>query len=168
MKILILGPSACGKTTLAHKIEDKFHISRIEIDDIVLQNEDESERKKALELFLKNNEDWIIDDLGRSLYYKCWDDADIILFIDIKKSVVKFRQIKRYILRKLHIQKNNKDNTLKTLISGLKMDDYYYKEVMPNKKNKLKDYSNKTFYLNSVKQNDLNYIFSLIDNKTNR
>lgn len=164
MKILILGPSACGKTTLAKKIENKYNIPRIEIDDIVLQYEEDYERQKALDIFLENNTEWIIDDLGRSLYYKCWDEADIILFIDIPKSIVKFRQIKRYILRKLHIQKNNKDNNLKTLCFGLKMDNNYYKEVMPKKKKKLEEYPDKVFYINKAKQKDLDYIFNLVEN----
>lgn len=48
----ILRPSACGKTTLSKKIENKYNVSRIEIDDIVLKYKNEDNRKNLWNLFL--------------------------------------------------------------------------------------------------------------------
>ena len=136
MKIHIIGGSGSVKTYLANNLANEHNIMHYDLDDIMWDNNSDTygvkrsleERKKLLNQILEN-ENWIIE----GVYYKwckqCFADADKIYLLNVPRYKYRFRTIKRFILRKLNIEKGKKE-TLKSLVELLKWADKYQKEDM--------------------------------------
>ncbi|MBR1477051.1 MAG: DNA topology modulation protein FlaR [Lachnospiraceae bacterium] len=149
MKIHIIGGSGSGKTYLANKLANEHNIMHYDLDDIMWDNNSDTygvkrsleERKKLLNQILEN-ENWIIE----GVYYKwckqCFADADKIYLLNVPRYKYRFRIIKRFILRKLNIEKGKKE-TLKSLVELLKWADNYQKEDMIEIRKLLETYSEK-------------------------
>lgn len=153
MKIHIIGGSGSGKTFLAKKYSKEYNIPHYDLDDVMWDNKSDmygvkrslDERKKILNQILEN-EDWIIE----GVYYKwckeCFASADKIYLLNVPRYKYRFRIIKRFVLRKLKIEKGNrKKETLKSLIDLLKWADNYQKEDMVEIRKLLEPYSEKVF-----------------------
>ena len=92
------------------------------------KNRDMEERKKLLDEILQND-DWIIE----GLYYKwckqCFADADKIYLLNVPRYKYRYRIIRRFIRRKLGVERGKKE-TLKSLCSLLKWADEYQEKDM--------------------------------------
>ncbi len=143
MRIYILGSPGSGKTTIARKISKEYGIARYGLD-----NKDV--RDKLLnEIILKK--DWIIE----GVYCFQWIDeslnrADLIFYLTTPWKVQKNRIIRRFLKRKLGIDKTEKginDDTLESVINLLKWTKIYTKKDSLKMKENLASYKEKLYYV---------------------
>lgn len=84
-KIAIIGAPGTGKTTLANKLSEIFHIKATHIDGLHhLENwqiRDKSERDKMI-LDVVEKEEWIIDGTYKSTLKARLEKADLIIWLD--------------------------------------------------------------------------------------
>lgn len=99
-KIAIVGAPGTGKTTLANKLSEIFHIEATHIDGLHhLKNwqiRDKSERDKMILNIVKKNE-WIIDGTYKSTLKNRFEVADLIIWLDFST----FNQLKGIVSRYL-------------------------------------------------------------------
>lgn len=136
MKIHIIGGSGSGKTFLENKLSKEYGIEHYDLDDLQWDNAAKSygvkrnadERRAMLQDILKKDQ-WIIE----GVYYKwckqCFADADEIYLLQVPKRVYTYRIIKRFIKRKLRLEKGKKES-LKSLVDLIKWADSYEKNDM--------------------------------------
>ena len=149
MKIHIIGGSGSGKTFLAEKLSKEHNLPHYDLDDIMWDNQsdtygvkrDMEERKKLLDEILQND-DWIIE----GVYYKwckqCFADADKIYLLNVPRYKYRYRIMRRFIRRKLGIERGKKE-TFKSLCNLLKWADEYQEKDMAEIKKMLAPYSDK-------------------------
>jgi adenylate kinase family enzyme len=149
MKIHIIGGSGSGKTYLANKLSKEYNIEHYDLDNLQWDNKAEfygvkrnpDERRKMLQdILAKDN--WIIE----GVYYKwckqCFAEADKIYLLEVPEHVYKYRIIKRFIKRKLGIEKGKKE-TLKSLKDLLKWTKSYQENDIVEIKKILEPYNDK-------------------------
>ena len=127
MKLFIIGPAGSGKSTLAKKISLVTKIGSINLDDIFWKNDvnsfgnirHENERNMMLDNILKSRS-WILEGAYVEWPRKGMEEADQIIYIDLPLKTTSYRIIKRFIKRKLRIEKSNKKETLKNVRELLK------------------------------------------------
>ncbi|MGN1298885.1 MAG: AAA family ATPase [Candidatus Scatovivens sp.] len=154
MKILIIGPVASGKSTLAKKLSNELNTKYYEIDSVVHDDENNIKRDITSQLAIINNidksNDWIIEGTLRKHLNILLEKAEKIIYIDIPLHIRKKRIIFRYLKQKIRLEKCSYKPSL---IMLKKMFEWTY-EFEKNKKdfdNKLNKYENKIEILNSVK-----------------
>lgn len=149
MKIHIIGGSGSGKSYLANRLSREYGIPHYDLDELFWDNKAETygtkrnpeERDALLEEILKNN-NWIIEGVFYAWCLQCFSDADQIYVLNIPRYKYRFRIIRRFIRRKLHLEKGKKE-TLKSLRDLLKWADKYQKENMVEIRKVLEPYSYK-------------------------
>lgn len=149
MKIHIIGGSGSGKSYLADKLSKEYGIEHYDLDDLqwdnnantygVKRNPDE---RGALLKDILNKKQWIIEGVYYGWCQQCFADADKIYLLEVPRYKYRYRIIKRFIKRKLGIQKGKKE-TIKSLIELLKWADSYNKKNMVEIKKILEPYSDK-------------------------
>ena len=151
MKIYILGSVGSGKTTLARKLSSDLNISYYELDNVVYEYNPNGDRKRTEEeinyLFkeILNQDNWIIENVGRSYFDKGYEEADTIIYLKLKRLTLYKRVILRWIKQNLKIEKT----TYKTDLQMLKqMLIWVEKELNDSKLNKLEKYMDKVVILN--------------------
>ncbi|SHK21900.1 AAA family ATPase [Hespellia stercorisuis] len=149
MKIHIIGGSGSGKTYLANRLSEEYNIGHYDLDDLLWDNKADSygvkrntdERYAMLQEIL-NKDNWIIE----GVYYKwckqCFADADRIFLLEVPRHTYRYRIIKRFIRRKLGLEKGKKE-TLKSLKDLLKWADSYSANDMTEIKKLVEPYENK-------------------------
>ena len=154
MKIHIIGCSGSGKTYLSKALAEKHGIPHFDLDDIQWDNSGAygvkrppEERAELLDELLKN-EDWIIEGVYYAWVGQCFKDADVVYVLDTPKRVYKYRIIKRFIKRKLGLEKGKKE-TLKSVRALLKWTDTFQNVNMKEIKKILEKYTAKTVWLTS-------------------
>lgn len=148
MKIYIVGPVGSGKTTFAKKLSNALDIPYYELDNICWKPNGDGKRneKEVNKLFSKilSCRNWIIENVG-SDFEKGFEQADIIIYLNISRLIVHKRIIIRGIKRFFGIEKSPFKNNIRTLINELKWAD---KELnSKNKLNKVKSYGKKLVIL---------------------
>ncbi len=149
MKIHIIGGSGSGKSYLAEILSKKHNIPHYDLDDLQWDNNSETygtkrspeERKELLENILQKDV-WIIEGVYYAWCQQCFEDADKIYLLKVPRYKYRYRIIRRFIRRKLGIEKGKKE-TFKSLHDLLKWADKYQKENMIEIKEILKRYSEK-------------------------
>ena len=124
MRLFIIGAAGSGKTTLAREIGNQLNIKPVSLDDIFWDNtlnaygnkRNEIERDKLLDEEI-NKSAWIIEGAYISWPLKAMKYADKIIYINTPKYIINYRIWKRFINRKLGIEKRNKKETLKGIIA---------------------------------------------------
>lgn len=163
MKIHIIGCSGSGKTFLAKKLSDKYHIPHFDLDDIQWDNNAnfygvKCPLEKKIEMLQKvcTNKDWIIEGVYYAWVQQSFEEADIIYVLDSPLFLCKVRIIWRFLKRKLGLEKGNKES-LKSLYNLLRWTNAFQKKNMPEIKIVMEKYEEKVVYLKSskeVKRND--------------
>lgn len=152
MKVHIIGGSGSGKSFLAERLSKEYGIPHYDLDDI--QWDDTSsygvkrnpeERRILLEKILEN-EDWIIEGVYYAWCQQCFEEADKIYLLNVPRYKYRFRIIRRFIRRKLGIEKGKKE-TFKSVLNLLKWADKYQKENMIEIRKILEQYSEKVIEL---------------------
>ena len=149
MKIHIIGGPGSGTTYLAKQLSTEIGISHYDLDDLQWDNtqnnygtkRDPIERDALLSEILKNK-DWIIEGVYYAWCSQCFADADKIYLLEVPRRIYRFRIIRRFIRRKLGMEKGRRE-TLKSLRALLKWADKYQKENLVAIKEILKAYPEK-------------------------
>lgn len=160
MKIRIIGCSGSGKTYLAKRLSEKFHIPNFDLDDIQWDNSQNSygvkmpiEKRNEMLNDILQQPDWIIDGVYYAWVLKSFEDADVIYVLDIPKRVYKFRIIKRFIKRKIGFEKGKKES-IKSVYKLLKWTNTYQNINMKEIVKILELYKEKVVYIKNKKEID--------------
>ena len=158
MKIHIIGCSGTGKTYLANALSKKHNISHYDLDDIYWDNTSScygvkrpAEERAALLSDILKNDSWIIEGVYYSWCGEIFEKADVIYFLDTPKLVYKWRIVRRFIKRKLGIEKGDKE-LLKSVVNLLKWTDKFQKVNRKEIENTLAGYEDKTVWVRSKKE----------------
>lgn len=148
MKLLIVGPVACGKTYLAKEISKRFNIKHFEIDSIV--HDDLNNRKrsnKEQESIIKNinneNKEWIIEGTLRKNLYNLLEITEKVIYLDIPISIRRKRILLRFIKQNLGIEKCNYKPNFKMLkmmykwTNDFEKDKLEFEKILEKYKNKI-------------------------------
>jgi len=127
MRLFIIGAAGSGKTTLSKEIGNQLNIKPVNLDDIFWDNtlnaygikRNEIERDKLLDEEI-NKSSWIIEGAYISWPLKAMKYSDRIIYVNTPKIIINFRIWKRFINRKLGIEKRTKKETLKGIIALIK------------------------------------------------
>lgn len=149
MKIHIIGGPGSGKSFLAEKLSKELGISRFDLDDLQWDNKSASygvkrspdERDRLLNDVLSHN-DWIIEGVYYAWCQQCFADADRIYVLNVPRYKYRYRIIRRFVRRKLGLEKGKKEN-LKSLRELLKWADKYQKVNLVEIRKLLIPYSGK-------------------------
>ena len=149
MKIHIIGGPGSGKTFLAGKLSRQYGIPHYDLDDIMWDNSSGSygtkrnpeERDELLSKVLEND-DWIIEGVYYSWCGRCFEDADRIILLEVPRRTYRSRIIRRFLRRKLHLEKGKKE-TLRSLSALLKWADKFQQTNLVEIKRILRSYPSK-------------------------
>lgn len=150
-KIYILGSVGSGKTTLAKKLSKDLDVNHYELDNVVWKYNPNGDIRRTeeeiKEIFSKilEQDNWIIENVGRNYFDKGYDLADTIIYLKLSRLTLYKRVILRWIKQNLKIEKT----TYKTDFQMLKqMLMWVDKEINDSKLNKLELYMDKVTILN--------------------
>ena len=109
MKILVLGPVASGKTTIARKLIEETNLPEFSIDYIVHDDEEnrvrtEEEQRKIINDIIKQNKEWIIEGMPRTHLEVLASAATTILYLDVEKKELRRRLFFRIWKNRLGIE----------------------------------------------------------------
>lgn len=156
-KILILGPTGSGKTTSANEIAKLLGVTAIALDDLFWDNQGNNWAKKrdeqARDLLLAqilSRPIWVIEGVYDKWLPDAFDQANVIVLLQMSRAVRWWRIIKRYIKQKTGYCTGKRDN-LRSLINLLKWDIQYERDNLVRIKEKLKraDLAIKTRYIST-------------------
>ncbi len=157
MKIHIMGGSGTGKSYIAERLSKKYNIPHYDLDNFFWDNSANQygmkmpvdKRTKMLnDVVVKDN--WIIEGVYYSWLTESFERADYIFILETPKLIYKFRIIKRFIKRKLGLERAKKE-TLKSLKNLLRWTDKFQQVNMPEILFVLEKYQEKTVILKSKK-----------------
>lgn len=159
-KIYIIGPVGSGKTTLAKRLSHELKTAYYELDNVVWEYHPNGDTKRSEEEIQKifceilENDNWIIENVGKSLFDKGFDEADTIIYLNISKSVLYIRVLIRWIKQNLGMElaRYKPDlNMLRQMFLWIK------DNQKSSKLNKLKNYEKKLIILNERTMNKYRY-----------
>ena len=153
MKIRIIGCSGSGKTYLAKRLSKKYNIPNFDLDDIQWDNSQNSygvkmpiEKRDQMLNDILQHSDWIIDGVYYAWVQKSFEDADVIYVLDMPKWLYRFRIIKRFIRRRVGLEKGKKE-TLKSVYNLLKWTDTFQNTNMKEIVRILETYKEKVVFI---------------------
>ncbi len=127
MKILIIGPLGAGKSSLAYKINKKYKLPRLNLDEVCrIKNSgyrSENEQLMILNDFLENNDNWVMEGCQKTLYEKV--NPDLIVDMRISRLLAAWRFTLRFIKAKKLIGKD--------IDKDLPVQAYHYRKVTLSK-----------------------------------
>ena len=157
MKIRIIGCSGSGKTYLAKRLSKKYNIPSFDLDDIQWDNSQNSygvkmpiEKRGQMLNDILQYSDWIIDGVYYAWVQKSFEDADVIYVLDMPKWLYRFRIIKRFIRRRVGLEKGKKE-TLKSVYNLLKWTDTFQNTNMKEIVRILETYKEKVVFIRKRK-----------------
>ena len=153
MKIRIIGCSGSGKTYLAKRLSEKYNIPNFDLDDIQWDNSQNSygikmpiENRNRMLNDILQQPNWIIDGVYYAWVQKSFEDADIIYVLDMPKRLYRFRIIKRFVKRKIGLEKGKKE-TLKSVYNLLKWTNTFQNTNMKEIISILESHKEKVIYI---------------------
>jgi len=128
MKILIIGFLGAGKSTLAYEINKRFHLPRLNLDELHRNPQNGEYRSQRdsiarLEAFLKTHSDWVMEGCQKYLYEKT--TPDFIIDMRINRFLAIWRFTRRFMKAKKLIGQNIDKN--------LPVQAYHYRKITLNK-----------------------------------
>lgn len=152
MKIHIIGGSGSGKTTLAQNLSKEYGVPHYDLDELFWDNtagygtrRDPAARQVLLDEILRQDE-WIVEGVYYAWCGQCFRDADTIYLLTVPRYKYRFRIIRRFIRRKLRLEKGKKES-LSSLKELLKWADKYQQENLPEIKKRLAPFADKVIGL---------------------
>lgn len=150
MKIYVVGPPGAGKTTLAKDLSDELNIPYYELDTIIFDDEnnhgrrEDKEIKKLFNKIIKKDE-WIIEDVGRSIFMDGYLACDRIYYLKFTKWQVVKRIIVRWYRQKRGLEEYNYPPTIYQLFDMIRVAISYFKKE-EDKLNVLSEYEDKIIF----------------------
>ena len=122
MKLFIIGAAGSGKTTLARMISNAINVAAVNLDDLFWNNtlsnygnkRDEGERTAMLDAVLRN-ESWIVEGAYVEWPLLAMKAADRIIYLKKPKRTINFRIWRRFLRRKIGLERQVKKETFKGL-----------------------------------------------------
>ena len=152
MKIHIIGGPGSGKSFLAEKLSAQYGIPHYDLDDLQWDNSSGDygtkrapEQRDALLIAILENDDWIIEGVYYAWCGRCFEDADRIILLSVPKYKYKFRIIRRFLRRKLGIEKGRQES-LHSLRALLKWADKFQSDNLVEIRKILSAYPEKVIY----------------------
>lgn len=137
-KIHIIGSVGSGKTTLARNLSRKYNIPYYELDNVVWKRHQEKdirrsdeEREERLDHIICSDA-WIIE--GAHLHdwvARCFQNAELIIFLDTPYMVRITRIIRRFFLQKIGVEKANYTPSFKIFIKMFEWNAGFEKKSKP-------------------------------------
>lgn len=149
MKIHIIGGPGSGKSFLAETLSKQLGIAHYDLDNLQWDNaaegygtrRDPKERDALLNNILKQN-DWIVGGVYYAWCLQCFEDADQIYVLEVPRRTYRSRIIRRFLKRKLGLEKGKKE-TLQSLKDLLKWADHYQEKNLTEIRKILEAYPEK-------------------------
>ena len=95
MKIRIIGYAGSGKTSLTTRLQEKYYIQGVSLDDY-LKIKDKNQRYEAVNQRLNQLDSWIVEGVQVSNWTKeTFNQADLIVVLDYPLTVTQYRVFKR-------------------------------------------------------------------------
>jgi len=153
MKIRIIGGPGSGKTYLAKRLSKEYGVPHYDLDDLQWDNSadgygtkrDPAERGAMLDGIMRNG-DWIIEGVYYAWCGRTFEEADKIYLLSVPRRKYRRRIIRRFIRRKLGLEKGKKE-TLKSLSALLKWADKFQRENLIEIRKLLEAYPEKVVEL---------------------
>jgi len=137
LKIHIIGGSGTGKSFIADKISSLYHIPHFDLDDIFWDNTAAAyntkmpvERRTVLLNEILATDAWVIEGVFCDWLRESFSAADRIFVLKAPQLLCDLRIIRRFIKRKLGLQKGKKE-TLRSLYDLLVRTNRYQKRRIP-------------------------------------
>jgi adenylate kinase family enzyme len=163
MKIHIIGGSGTGKSFISERISQQYNIPHLDLDDIFWDNTatcygTKMPIGKRTELLNKiiSTDNWIIEGVFYDWLIDSFSSADWIFILQTPPIIFNTRIIKRFVKRKLGIQKGKKE-TIKSLYNLLVWTNNYQKRNIPKILNFLQEYKHKVIFMKNP-NNILKYL----------
>ena len=100
MKIVIIGYSGGGKSTLAQTLGSHYNIPVLHLDSVHFKpawvERDDNESNEIVRKFIKENDSWIIDGNYRKIAPERFDLADQLIFLNYNRFFCVRSVLKRY------------------------------------------------------------------------
>lgn len=158
MKIHIIGCSGSGKTYLAKRLSKKYGVVHIDLDDLQWDNSADAygvknspERRCELLEKVLEQDGWIVEGVYYAWVGRYFEEADVIYVLDVPARVCTARIIRRFIRRKLGIERGKKE-TLQSLIALLRWTDTFRSKNRKEIETILAPYGDKVRCLRTVRE----------------
>ena len=137
MKIRIIGGPGSGKSFLAERLSRRCGIPCYELDELQWDSAAESYGTKrpaadrdALLQEILDRDAWIIEGVYVAWCAQTFAEADRICLLSVPRSVYRRRIIRRFLRRKIGLEKGKRE-TLRDLRALLRWADKYQRETLP-------------------------------------
>ena len=166
-RIHIIGSVGSGKTTLAKKLSSKLSIPYYELDNIVWKRTKNGDVRNTMEdrdSIFQNiifNDQWIIEGVHYEWVSKSFEEADIILVLDVPKRKRRYRIMKRFFFQKVGIEKANYKPTFNMLRKMFVWNHNFETIYRPEILFMLKKYKQKVYLLKD--NNEIQFLLRKID-----
>lgn len=138
---------------MAKRLSKKYNIPSFDLDDIQWDNSQNSygvkmpiEKRGQMLNDILQYSDWIIGGVYYAWVQKSFEDADVIYVLDMPKWLYRFRIIKRFIRRRVGLEKGKKE-TLKSVYNLLKWTDTFQNTNMKEIVRILETYKEKVVFI---------------------
>lgn len=158
MKVHIIGCSGTGKSFFAGQLSRCYHLPHYDLDDLFWDNSanqygarNSAERRAEQLKEILKQDDWVIEGVYYAWLQDSFKAADIIFILDLPKRIFQFRLIRRFVRRKLGIEKGKKE-TLNSFIALLKWADQYERQNLPKIYSILEKHKQKVIVIHKSKE----------------
>lgn len=157
-RIHIIGSVGSGKTTLARRISSRLNIPYYELDNVVWERNvtgdirrTEEQREKFLHTIVEK-ESWIVEGVHQEEWMtQSFQQADVIIFLDVPYYLRTHRIIKRFILQKLGLEHANYKPSFRIFKKMFQWNNYFEQVGKPNFYQKYDLYTDKLVVVRNKK-----------------